>query len=140
MIEATGVVERDVGSGSNKKTVRYKNEEIGRTELKDWLEDCRVDDQFWVGRFSQFSPSNIDQIVRIAESFVGKSEYDLSNRNLADTSSFFCSKLIWYAVNKALGYSLDNDPEPDRFWPYSPKLMIKSPYIKLAEGRLEDYR
>ena len=96
---------------------------------KDWLAERKSAD-VWVGRLKKIKSSDLKRIVKVAKKQIGK-PYRLMNRDLADDSSFYCSKLVWFSVFNSLKIALDNDPDPRRFGWYSPKQLMGSPYIQL---------
>jgi hypothetical protein len=52
--------------------------------------------------------------------------------DLGDDRSFYCSKLVWYSIFRALGWSVDDDPETRRrFW-FSPKQLMASRHVRLV--------
>lgn len=59
-------------------------------------------------------------------------EYAFFKFNLDDETGLYCSKLVWLAVYRALGWAIDDNPKPFR-WPwYSPKQLMRSRHICLV--------
>lgn len=116
--EIRWVVEAVKGKGVRK--IRYTN----------WLAE-RSDADVWLGRFVKLSSADKGLIVDQAGRQLGK-PYSLMNRNLNDDSVFYCSKLVWFSVFNALGFALDDNPNPKRLIWYSPKQLMGSPYIQLV--------
>ena len=106
--------------------------------LSDWLQTLSAKTRFWIGHFTDFNDGEVDSIVDVmlAEVEAGK-PYDFWNFDLTDSSGFYCSKLVWYAVQKATGTRLDEGLTRPLPW-YSPKQMHSSRYIELVVGP-EDY-
>lgn len=103
---------------------------VTRTEWSKWIDPKYL---MWSGRLTGLTPTEIEKVVEIAERQVGK-KYDFWNFDLSDASSFYCSKLIWYAVMSATGKSVDGVVEPQRkFW-CSPKQLTRSQLVTLMEG------
>lgn len=102
-----------------------------RTPLDDWLARMGQSTKFWLGRLNGFSDDEIQSIVSIAASQVRlQKPYGFFNFDLDDSSSFYCSKLIWYSVHKATGKRIDDGISYALPW-YSPKQMLESRLIKI---------
>jgi hypothetical protein len=65
-----------------------------------------------------------------ASKYIGR-PYDFWNLDLADTSAFYCSKLVWLAIRYGLGFDIDGDSNPKRAFWFSPKQLINEPGIEL---------
>lgn len=95
----------------------------------DWL-SVRGHEYIWHGRVENLTDAQRMSVVLEALQHDQK-PYEFWNFNLANGDGFYCSKLVWHVMFHALGLALDDDPEPRRFFWYSPKQMIKSRHIKI---------
>ena len=95
----------------------------------DWLSE-RGHEYIWHGRVGNLTDEQ--RLSVVAEALQqDQKPYEFWNFNLADGIGFYCSKLVWHAMFRAVGLALDDDPEPRRFFWYSPKQMIKSRHIQI---------
>ncbi len=96
---------------------------------RQWRVDRR-DQVVWHGRLNGVPRDKRALIAAEAIKYKGR-PYGFFNFNLADISSFYCSKLAWLSTYRAIGLALDNNPNPwRRFW-FSPKQVMKSPHVCL---------
>lgn len=108
--------------------------------LAEWINDWSGEDIFWIGRFHGISQANISKIVEAANAQAQKkAPYSLTNLDLSDDKSFYCSKLIWYAAMKTIGLPVDDNPKPNRLLPFSPKQLINSKHTKMIYGQASEY-
>jgi hypothetical protein len=112
-----------------KGTLGYKivfdrfSDGVIRTAYTDWIAK-HTDYNIWHGRIKTKAKADRGLIVKAAKSFLGK-DYWLWSLNFADETAFYCSKLIWVSVNKALGLALDGDTSTARQKWLSPKRLMK---------------
>lgn len=120
--------------------IEAANQDLGviRTPLRNWILGLGPTTKFWIGRFrtappGEFIPLNkIDAIVQVAaEQAKQKKSYDFFNFDLADSTGFYCSKLVWYATFQATGRKLDKGVKYWLPW-YSPKQLLSSPFLDIV--------
>jgi uncharacterized protein YycO len=92
---------------------------VRKVSYADWLIEHEGDD-IWLGRLRNQVGQQRATVAQTALTQIGK-PYNLFQFNLGDTSSFYCSKLVWWSVYQALGLALDNHPSPARKWWLTPK-------------------
>ena len=96
---------------------------VGRVKYDDWIK-YRAGQIVWLGRLRE--PEEADKralIVAEAKRLIGR-PYDIMNFKLDDDKSFFCSKLVWLCVMRALKVAVDGKTYPDRYRPLSPKQIL----------------
>ncbi len=98
---------------------------------KQWLQE-RIGFNVWHGRFTKPNSEELTKMVDTARQVIGK-PYSLWNLNLNDKSSFYCSKLIWFAAFRGINWNID-EGKPDRETWYTPKMLINSHYVKLINN------
>jgi hypothetical protein len=98
-----------------------------RHTYAEWTAE-RADEVAWLGRLTKLSAVQRAQISIEANKQVGK-PYDFWNFNLNDDSGFYCSKLGWMAVFRSLNLAVDGNPNPRRFFWFSPKQFLYVPRI-----------
>jgi hypothetical protein len=128
--------------GNDIEIIEAANAEEGviKTPLDEWIDDWSDDDVFWVGHFKGLSKKQIADVVAVAkQQAVAHKPYNIKNTDLGDDSSFYCSKLIWYAVMKALDKAVDGDTNPKRVLPFSPKQLINSGSVEMVFGEADHY-
>jgi uncharacterized protein YycO len=76
----------------------------------------------WHGRVN--TDNGGARIAEAAKSFLGH-DYWIWSLDFADETAFYCSKLVWVSVNKALGFALDGDNNMARQLWLSPKRLMK---------------
>lgn len=94
------------------RTIRYD----------DWLTD-RKGAHVWLGRVAGEEAADRSKIVAEAEKHLGR-PYDFWNFDLNDDSGFYCSKLAWMSVKRALGIALDGKTDAKRSIWFSPKQLL----------------
>lgn len=106
---------------------------VFRVPYEEWREG-RSEEHLWHARLKDFSEKQRAGIAAEARLQVGK-PYGFFNFDLADESSFYCSKLAWFAVMRRLGLPLDGDPDPRRSLWFTPKKMIRLPALELLKDQ-----
>ena len=97
---------------------------VQRVAYDDWLK-ARICEMVWHGRMGGLAPDKRASVATEAARHLGR-PYDFWNLRLDDTSSFYCSKLVWLAVREATGLAIDGDSSPGpRFW-VSPKRLLSA--------------
>lgn len=96
---------------------------VQRVSYERWL-SARGNVLVWHGRLKGVGAAQRAQVAALAGVEQGK-PYRFFNWNLMDTSGFYCSKLVWYAVMKATGIALDDNPDPRRPIWFSPLQAMK---------------
>jgi hypothetical protein len=102
---------------------------VTRSPYTAWLKN-RPTESVWHGRLKAFAPEKCAAIPSEAKKYVG-SPYDFWNFNLADTTGFYCSKLVWLSVTRTLSFAIDDNPKPSRTIWLSPKQILNSPNVTL---------
>ena len=97
---------------------------VQRVPYDAWLK-ARGDIYVWHGRVRGADAAAGSAIASAARPQIGK-PYEFLNWDLLNEADFYCSKLVWYSVYKALGIALDNDTNPKRFIGFSPLQAIRS--------------
>jgi cell wall-associated NlpC family hydrolase len=99
-----------------------------RVRYTDWLKSY-TNIQVWHGRFSTLDAAACRRVLNVARSQLGK-PYDFFNFDLNDDRSFYCSKLVWMSVWRAVKIAADDNPDPQRgknFPPwFSPKALLSA--------------
>lgn len=95
---------------------------VVRWLYRDWLA-ARVGEIVWHGRVRQIGKEDRAKIVIECRKQVGK-PYDFWNFALDDDSAFYCSKLVWLAVSRALGFPIDGNSNGKRVFWFSPKQLL----------------
>lgn len=93
-----------------------------------WLAD-RPHDDVWHGRLKDHSANDRRQVVGEARKYLGR-PYEFFNFNLNDDSGFYCSKLVWLAVNRSLHFPVDDNPNSRRHSWFSPKQLLNTPHVE----------
>ena len=110
---------------------RFKNGVI-RTAYADWIEQHKAYN-IWQGRLKNMDQAQRARIVAEAKPFLGK-DYWFWSFNLNDESAFYCSKLVWVSVWKAMKVALDGDQSfARRFW-VTPKQLVYATSIELLHN------
>ena len=102
-------------------------EGVRRLNWHEWKAKTVGDSEFWITRLI-FEEDQINSVVEKALRY-DKAPYDITNRDLADTSSFYCSKLVWLAVKQATGVAMDGNPNGNRYLWYSPRQLLESDFL-----------
>jgi len=106
--------------------------DIGRVRsiaYTDWSASYS-EDLVWLGRVSGYDSGARSRVSGEASKYIGR-PYNFWNLDLADTSAFYCSKLVWLAIRDGLGFAIDGDSNPKRAFWFSPKQLINEPGIEL---------
>jgi uncharacterized protein YycO len=110
---------------SNDRKAAYPiNPGVDRIPYDLWLQH-RKGQLVWQARLRGFSSSERANVAHKAASFRGQ-PYAMLNFDLSDTTSFYCSKLVWHATKSTLGVAIDDNANPYRFLPLSPKQVLYS--------------
>jgi Permuted papain-like amidase enzyme, YaeF/YiiX, C92 family len=100
---------------------------VVRGPYSSWI-NARPGEIVWHGRLKSVNRQDRARVAAEANNYISK-PYDFWNFNLADTSGFYCSKLVWLCVMKALNFAVDENPNPLRTIWLSPKQVLYSPKI-----------
>jgi uncharacterized protein YycO len=84
----------------------------------------------WLGRLKDLSDSDRAKVVQEALKHE-RTPYEFFNLDLNDDSGFYCSKLVWLSVFRTLGIAPDDDPDPHRWFWYSPKQALNSGHVEV---------
>jgi len=103
------------------------SEGVVRHTYADWIAK-RSDEVVWLGRLKQLGEQERGKIVTEAKEQLGK-PYDFWNFDLNDASGFYCSKLAWESIFRALGFGVDGNDNPKRLIWFSPKQFLYTPAI-----------
>ena len=110
---------------------RFPNGVI-RTLYSDWIEQHKAYN-VWHGRLKNIDKPQRARIVEEAKPFLGK-DYWFWSFNLNDETAFYCSKLVWVSVWKAIKVALDGDNSFSRkFW-VTPKQLVYATSIELLHN------
>jgi cell wall-associated NlpC family hydrolase len=103
---------------------------VVRSRYSEWLASRRGE-LIWQGRIKDRAESDRAKIATEAARYLGR-PYDFWNFDLDDDAGFYCSKLIWLATHRALGFSIDDNPASKRgFW-FSPKQLLYTPRVQIV--------
>jgi hypothetical protein len=95
---------------------------VVRQTYASWL-GGRAGEIVWHGRVRGYSEQQRSQIPNEAKKVIGR-PYDFWNFDLSDDHNFYCSKLAWLSIYRALRIPIDGNPNPKRnFW-FSPKQLL----------------
>ncbi len=97
---------------------------VQRVRYADWLQ-ARGDVLVWHGRLRNLDGAARRHVVEVARAQLQK-PYQFFNFNLADNSGFYCSKLVWYAVQAATGIAVDGRSDPRRLIWFSPLQLLNA--------------
>jgi hypothetical protein len=98
-----------------------------RRTYADWTLE-RAGEDVWLGRLARLAVADRAKIPLEAKKQVGK-PYDFWNFDLNDDTGFYCSKLAWMAALRSLRIAVDDNPNPKRFFWFSPKQFLYVPRI-----------
>ena len=88
------------------------------------------EDKVWHGRLRDHTDAERALISAEARRHIN-APYEFFNFDLNDDSGFYCSKLPWLCIYRALGFAVDDDPNPKRgFW-FTPKQFLYLPKIEI---------
>jgi len=97
---------------------------VVRRKYEDWISD-RSEDVVWLGRLRQTGVESRKRVVDEARKHLNK-PYNFWNFDLNDDSGFYCSKLAWLSVYRALGIAVDRNESTKRLLWFSPKQFLNS--------------
>jgi hypothetical protein len=117
-----GIIELDDQSGEPWVIEALLKRGVVRHSYRDWLRE-RPEEIVWHGRVRDQSGEDRAKIAIEAKECAGK-PYDFWNFDLADGKAFYCSKLAWLAIYRALGFAIDGNPQPKRSFWLSPKQLL----------------
>lgn len=100
---------------------------VRRIGYETWLAE-RPGELVWHARIRDTASDQRATIAAEALRHQGK-VYDFWNFDLADDSAFYCSKLVWLSVVRALSIVPDDKPSPRRGIWFSPRQLMKSRHI-----------
>lgn len=110
---------------------RFKNG-VTRTQYTDWIAQHEAYN-VWHGRLKNFDQAQRTHIIAEAKPFLGR-DYWFWSFNLNDETAFYCSKLVWLSVWKAINFALDGDTSFARnFW-VTPKQLVYATSIELLHN------
>lgn len=95
---------------------------IVRFKYEDWIHN-RPGEIVWHGRVRDLPAHDRAKIVGEAKKHIGR-PYDFWNFNLDDASAFYCSKLVWLCIWRALNFPIDGNSNPKRIFWFSPKQLL----------------
>jgi hypothetical protein len=101
---------------------------VVRQRYSSWIAS-RASEIVWHGRLRNYNAADRAKISTVAQEFVSR-PYDFWNFNLADSTGFYCSKLVWLSVMQALNVAVDGDTNSARRTWLSPKQILYGPAIK----------
>lgn len=103
------------------------NRGVIRSTYEDWLA-ARPGHLVWLGRINGISVDDRVKVAAAAKVQLGK-PYAFWNFDLNDAKGFYCSKLVWFSVYRALGFALDGKTNPQRLLWLSPKQVLYLPRV-----------
>lgn len=98
-----------------------------RQTYADWLAS-RPRQWVWHGRLRGPSADSRTLVASEASKHLGK-PYDFWNFDLGDDAGFYCSKLVWLSVRRALGLLVDGNATEKRLLWLSPKKLLRQPNV-----------
>ncbi len=102
---------------------------VRELDYQTWLDE-REGQLVWHGRLRRFGSAERSAVAEQAARQIGRA-YSFWNFDLADRSSFYCSKLVWQSVLNATGVALDDDPSPSRLLWVSPYQLLNSTHLQI---------
>lgn len=108
-----------------------------RTPYDEW---AKIHEKYnvWHGRVKDRTAAERAGIADTAKQYLG-SDYWFWSFNLGEESAFYCSKLVWLSVWKALSLSLDGDTTLNRSFWVSPKQLINASTIEVLYSPAGEY-
>jgi cell wall-associated NlpC family hydrolase len=103
-----------------------------RRSYSDWAAEHQ-DDLVWQSRLTGINENELRELCDEANRQVG-APYDFFDFELMDASGFYCSKLVWFVTRSVLGIAMDDDPNPQRYFWYSPKQLLHSPHLTAIQS------
>jgi hypothetical protein len=116
-----GIVDID-GDGKPWVIEALMGDGVVRTAYDKWLLS-RPGQIVWQGRIREISKQDRKKIVIEAMKYLGR-PYDFWNFDLNKDDGFYCSKLVWMAVFRSLGFAIDGKANPQRTFWFSPKQLL----------------
>ncbi|MBQ9352074.1 YiiX/YebB-like N1pC/P60 family cysteine hydrolase [Phyllobacterium sp.] len=102
---------------------------VVRQPYENWLAS-RPGEEVWHGRVADLPQEQCSKIPAEAKKYLGR-PYEFFNLDLNDDSGFYCSKLVWLAIFRSLQFAIDDDPESERFFWFSPKQLMNARRVQL---------
>jgi uncharacterized protein YycO len=96
----------------------------------EWLAGYKTGTKVWHGRLKDVSADGRRRVRDAARAFEGR-RFEFWNFNLEDATEFYCSKLVWLAIREALNIAVDNQPNPRRWFWFSPKQLMHAERIEV---------
>jgi uncharacterized protein YycO len=124
-----GIIEVDSNSHQPSVIEAVWGKGVIQTHYDEWLQS-RGDILVWHARLKEKPLAERARITAYAKQMLGK-EYNFWNFDLSNETGFYCSKLVWWSVQKAIGIFLDDRPNPRRLIWYSPLQTMKSKHLDL---------
>lgn len=106
-----------------------KEKRVVKQSYEDWIKG-RPEEVVWLGRLRDIQPESRAKVAEEATKYIDR-PYDFWNFDLDDDSAFYCSKLVWLSIFRALKFPVDGNQEPRRAFWFSPKQLMHSPTIDL---------
>jgi hypothetical protein len=121
-----GVIEIDA-SGTRWVIEAVMTKGVIRQTYDKWLVS-RPGQVVWLGRLKGIEKDKRNAVALEAKKYVGR-PYNFWNFDLNDDKDFYCSKLVWLSVFRALHMPVDRKEIPKRgFW-FSPKQLLSTDTI-----------
>lgn len=110
---------------------------VVRTPYDEW---ANIHEKYnvWHGRVKGRPATQRSAIAASAKTYLGR-DYWFWSFNLGEENAFYCSKLVWVSVWKALGLSLDGSTNLNRHFWVSPKQLINAPDIEVLFSPADEY-
>ncbi|MBZ3691637.1 YiiX/YebB-like N1pC/P60 family cysteine hydrolase [Phyllobacterium calauticae] len=102
---------------------------VVRQSYENWLAS-RPGEEVWHGRVADLPQEQRSEIPAEAKKYLDR-PYEFFNLDLNDDSGFYCSKLVWLAIFRSLQFAIDDDPESERFFWFSPKQLMNARRVEL---------
>lgn len=102
---------------------------VVRSRYSQWL-SSRAGELVWQGRVTNESDAAREKIAAEATKYVGR-PYDFWNFDLDNDAGFYCSKLVWLAVHRSLGFPIDDNPASKRTFWFSPKQLLYTARVQI---------
>jgi hypothetical protein len=109
-----------------------KEKRVVKRSYEDWIKG-RSDEVVWLGRLRDLPSEARAKVAEEATKYIDR-PYDFWNFDLDDDSAFYCSKLAWLSIFRALKFPVDGNQEPNRAFWFSPKQLMHSPAIELLHN------
>jgi permuted papain-like amidase YaeF/Yiix C92 family enzyme len=103
-----------------------------RVKYSEWLLS-RSGELVWHGRLKDYINERRSQVVAEAINHLSQ-PYDFWNFDLNDESGFYCSKLIWLSIFRAINIAIDGDSNPKRGVWFSPKQLMNCEGVSLLSS------